>query len=144
VKRPARRFTAKVVGVTFVDGYPDNLLDLAEVQRRRERRDIDEPLAAVLIRNPDNQYDANAIEVHAPSAGMLGHLPKEIAARLAPLIDAGETWHAELGEVRISPEAPDQPGVDVHVRLIEDEDHPRWYEDHPRYEEYLDERGAGR
>jgi lysophospholipase L1-like esterase len=134
--RPARRFSAKVVGVTFVDEYPDNLLALAEIQRRREDRGFDEPLAAVLIRNPDNAYDTNAIEVHVPSEGMIGHLPKEIAARLAPCLDAGETWHATLSEVRISPEAPEQPGVDVHVERIKHRETDE--EGDSRYELYLD------
>lgn len=41
----------------------------------------------VLQRNPDNPYDANAIEVHTPSGIMLGHVNKEIAADLAPIMD---------------------------------------------------------
>ena len=120
MRRPAKRFTTKVVGVTFVDDYPDNLLDIASIQRRRERRGDEEPLPAILIRNPDNRHDANAIEVHTPSYGMLGHLPKDVAARLAPLLDAGETWQGELLSVRISREDPFQPGVDVYIEHIEE------------------------
>lgn len=135
MRRPAKRFTVKVVGLTFVEDYPENLLDLASVQRRAERRGDDEDLPAVLIRNPDNAHDPNAIEVHQPSVGMIGHLPAEVAARLAPCLDAGETWQAWLQGVRISPEAPEQPGVSVHVEKVERD------EDHPRHEEYLAERG---
>lgn len=138
MRRPAKRFTSPVVGVTFCEDYPDNLLDLARIQRRREARENDEPLVAILIRNPDNKHDANAIEVHQPSVGMIGHLPRDVAERLAPCLDDGETWHATLRPVRISAEAPEQPGVDVHVEKIETEDEGHR---HPRYEEYLAERG---
>jgi hypothetical protein len=121
VRRPAKRFTCPVVGVTFIGDYPDNLHDLARIQRRREQRQNEEPLVAILIRNPENKHDANAIEVHQPSVGMIGHLPRQVAERLAPCLDAGETWHATLEPVRISPEAPEQPGVNVHVERIEED-----------------------
>lgn len=121
--RPARRFTAKVVGLTFVDDYPANLHQLRDVQDTRQRR-TDEPLTAVLVRNAANAHDDNAVEVHSPAVGMLGHIPRPIAARLAPCLDAGETWAATLGDVRIDPEHPEKPGVDVHVRHVPpEEDH---------------------
>lgn len=118
MRRPAKRFTCPIAGVSFVDDYPDNLHDLASVQRRKERRGDDEELPVVLIRNPENRFDANAIEVHQPSVGMLGHLPKEIAARLAPCLDAGETWQAYLRPIRIHPDNPEQPGADVAVEHV--------------------------
>lgn len=49
----------------------------------------------VLVRNPDNPYDANAIEVHTPSGIMVGHINKEIAADLAPILDAEDGTVAE-------------------------------------------------
>lgn len=84
------RFITPVVGVTFVPAYPDNLLHLREAYERppapgnyplpdshgrimeleavRERMWDDhynwsgpEKLPAVLRRNPDNEYDANAL-----------------------------------------------------------------------------------
>lgn len=118
MRRPAKRFTCPVAGVTFVADYPDNLLDLASVQRRKERRGDDEPLTVILRRNPENAYDANAIEVHQPHVGMLGHVPKEIAERLAPCLDDGEIWQAWLGDVRIHPDNPEQPGVDIKVEHV--------------------------
>lgn len=134
MSRPAKRFSTKVVGLTFIEDYPENLHDLARIQRRREQRSNDEPLPVVLIRNPDNQHDANAIEVHQPSVGMIGHLPREVAARLAPCLDDGETWQATLLPVRISPEAPEQPGVDVRIERIEAEDEGRRSVDYETYE----------
>lgn len=107
--------------MTFIASYPGNLYEMADVQNRHTRRG-GEPLAAVLIRNPANRFDTNAIEVHAPFLGeMVGHLPAPIAAMLAQRMDAGETWAGTFSGVRISADNPDNPGVDVHVRLIEND-----------------------
>jgi hypothetical protein len=40
---------------------------------------------ACITRNPRNPYDSNALEVHTED-GMIGHVPRGIAAALAPLI----------------------------------------------------------
>ena len=61
--------------------------------------------ALELRRDPDNEHDANAIAVHAPGAAeQLGWVPRELAAEIAPLIDAGRPWAAVvLREQRASP-----------------------------------------
>jgi hypothetical protein len=102
-------FTVKVVGVTKQDGYPDNILSLQEGQK------------ITLVRNPDNEYDSNAIEVHCGVYNRLGHIPAKppapgkpgLAARLAPLLDAGERWGACVDAVLISDANPDQPGLSI-------------------------------
>ena len=108
-------FTAKVVGVSFVHGYPDNLHNLAAVQERAESSG--EPLAVVLVRNPDNEYDPNAIEVHVPALGekwgFIGHLSRPIAARVAPEMDHGVLWGAEIVSVLIDPIHMDRPGIEI-------------------------------
>ena len=59
-----------------------------------------------LRRDPDNPHDPNAIAVHCP-AGQLGWVPREVAAELAPQLDAGEPWSALLlRERRDSPRDP--------------------------------------
>lgn len=120
-----KRVTTKVVGVTFVDGYPDNLYRLQEIAAENYlsapgsfgNNERPEGLPVVLIRNPENAYDANAIEVHVPalgrSNGMIGHVPRDLAARLAPLIDGGEEWQAAIVAVLVSPENPSNPGIEV-------------------------------
>lgn len=96
-----------VVGVTFVDDYPTNLHRLAILHTHRT-----EDIELNLVRNPNNPYDSNAVEVRH-MVYMLGHLPKEVAARIAPLLDAGEDITATVFQVRISPENPNNPGLDV-------------------------------
>lgn len=63
--------TSNVVGVQYYKG----LVDVGEQVR--------------LIREPRNRYDQNAIAVQNIGHTQVGHLPRQIAAKLAPHIDAG-------------------------------------------------------
>jgi hypothetical protein len=115
------QFESSVVGVTFAPDYPQSVIQL-EIDHMMFG-DRDERMPALLIRNPDNEYDSNAIEVHSPGAGhIIGHLPKALAMKLAPRLDAGEIWQAEFTEVRVSDEAPDRPGIGVSIHRIHEED----------------------
>ena len=59
-----------------------------------------------LRRDPANEHDPNAIQVLA-SGEQIGWVPREIAAELAPEIDAGAAWAAiALREQRASPRDP--------------------------------------
>lgn len=97
----------RVVGVSFVPEYPENLRRLASKHAQRKAE-----LFVELRRNPDNKFDSNAVEVRF-FGEMLGHIPKDIAARLAPVIDAGNTYIASVYQVLINPEAPQYPGLDI-------------------------------
>jgi HIRAN domain-containing protein len=60
-----------------------------------------------LRRDPENEHDPNAVAVHLPGGEQVGWVPRELAAELAPLIDAGERWSAVvLREQRQSPRDP--------------------------------------
>jgi hypothetical protein len=60
-----------------------------------------------LRRDPENEHDPNAIAVHTAGGAMLGFVPREVAAELAPRLDAGEAWSAVvLREQRASPRDP--------------------------------------
>lgn len=117
-------FSTKVVGVSFVPSYPDNLyaLDRSAIEAERDG----EPLVAVLVRNPDNEYDANAIQVHVPALGdewgFIGHLTRPIAARMAPEIDAGLRWGGYVESVLIEPAHLDRPGISIRCVRVDEED----------------------
>jgi hypothetical protein len=111
----ADHFSSAVVGVTFVDTYPANLLDLHAVLLDRIGDFGDEPLPVILVRNPDNEHDPNAIEVHVPAVGMVGHLPAPLAAWFAPALDAGERWAASVEAINVHPSHPDRPGLTIEV-----------------------------
>lgn len=60
-----------------------------------------------LVRDPANEHDANAIKVLVAGGEQAGWVPRELAAELAPLLDAGEAWSAVvLRERRLSPRDP--------------------------------------
>lgn len=107
-----------VVGVSFTPDYPDNLHAVREsLDWWRDAAGHDyEGVSAVLIRNPDNPYDSNAVEVHVPAVGQIGHLNRYDAARLAPLVDAGQQFKCWVRDVRINPDHPDRPGIDILVQ----------------------------
>jgi len=68
-----------------------------------------EPGSALqLRRDPDNPHDPNAIAVHPTDGGeQVGWVPRELAAELAPELDAGKPWSAiVLREQRASPRDP--------------------------------------
>ena len=62
----------------------------------------------VLYRDPSNEHDPNAIAVHLALTGeQLGWVPRELAAELAPELDAATAWSAMvLREYRASPRDP--------------------------------------
>jgi hypothetical protein len=65
-----------------------------------------QPLA--LRRDAANPHDPNAIAVHAAGPGeQVGWVPRELAAEIAPGLDAGRPWSAVvLREQRASPRDP--------------------------------------
>jgi HIRAN domain len=60
-----------------------------------------------LRRDPGNEHDPNAIAVDTTDGAQLGWVPRELAAELAPQLDAGTPWSAvALREQRASPRDP--------------------------------------
>lgn len=103
----------RVVGVSFVAGYPDNVHRIRDsVNGRRPG----ESIPVVLQRDPTNPHDANAVEVHVPAVGRIGSVPAHIAADLAPSLEAGHRWHAHVEGVFVDDDHPDRPGVSVELR----------------------------
>lgn len=111
-------WTVKVVGVTFCPTYPRNLYALQSVLDQGPRY---EALVATLVRNPDNPHDSNAVEVHVPVLGehaKIGHVPKHIAARLAPELDGGQQWAAQVVGVKLDLEHEDRPGIQIECSRV--------------------------
>jgi len=118
-----KRVEFKVVGLTFIDAYPTNVQSLellvteAQVDALGWSSDaVDRPVDVVLIRNPENEFDRNAIEVHIPLLGrrsMIGHVPRLLAEKLSPSLDRGDVWESRVLSVLVSDENPDLPGVEV-------------------------------
>jgi hypothetical protein len=80
--RGTENMRISAAGVTF-ENRQRILLSLWDENQRRGL-----PLTGTLHREPDNKYDRNAIQIRIE--GMpIGYVPKQIAARLAPKMDAG-------------------------------------------------------
>ncbi|KZO90728.1 hypothetical protein CALVIDRAFT_568793 [Calocera viscosa TUFC12733] len=58
----------------------------------------------LLVREPSNRYDANAIQVLNIQRIQVGHIPKNVAARLAPLMDQDELQRVLDGFKRVNDE----------------------------------------
>ena len=105
-------FSTKVVGVSFHEEYPTNILRLVDDLYAFDT------VPARLVRDYSNPYDANAIRVKI-DGDFVGHLPKLIAASLAPDLDAGKQWVAEVEAVLINDGKVQQPGLKLKVWRVE-------------------------
>ncbi|KAK0742163.1 SNF2 family N-terminal domain-containing protein [Apiosordaria backusii] len=65
-------FESKIVGVRYYNG----VVTVGEV--------------VVSKREPSNQYDANAIRIDNVFGNQVGHIPRNVASKLAPYMDAGD------------------------------------------------------
>lgn len=110
-------FNTKVVGVTFEN-------------RQDALAGLEAGVELQLVRQPDNEFDGNAIAVQLLDGTQLGYLNRALAARLAPVMDAGESYSAavtaltggsaaEDGELRLpGPLGVRDPGVTDRSRGV--------------------------
>lgn len=110
----AHKFKVKAVGVTFSDDYPKNLYRIKD----RLENTPGGLIPAQLVREPDNEYDSNAVAVHIDGE-TIGHLPAPVAAKIAPHLDDNEPWHATVTDILITPGEEHQPGMNLSVRRTE-------------------------
>jgi len=66
-------------------------------------------------RQPDNEYDTNACAVFEPLGDQVGFLNRKLAAALAPLIDAGVEYDAEVAGIT---GGGDGESLGVNVRVM--------------------------
>jgi hypothetical protein len=90
------------------------------VENRRENimKYVKQGSKFVLTREPENEYDKNAILIELPVRGGkhkldLGYVPKETAAEIAPLIDSGIEFKATFRVCVIS----EKTGKLIHLYL---------------------------
>lgn len=98
----------RIAGVSRAEGYPRNLLDLVE------RLDREHGIRAELVRDLDNAHDLNAVSFRVEGRH-LGHLPADVAARWAPIIDDGWSVAAWAVRVAVHLDHRDKPGLDALV-----------------------------
>lgn len=59
-----------------------------------------------LVRDPGNKYSRNAIEVRTTSGHQIGFVPETEAVDLAPLLDAGHPYFAQIKKILIGRRYP--------------------------------------
>lgn len=73
-----------------------------------------------LERDPDNEHDANAVGVwlfdDEGNDALLGYVGKELAADLAPLLDAGHQSYINSHEIKYN---DDLLGLKIEIRVAE-------------------------
>jgi len=68
-----------------------------------------------MVREPDNKHDSNAIRVEL-GGKYLGHIPRHIAYKVAPLMDAGKRFIAMFVSRN---ESPYHDTVGLMVEIVE-------------------------
>ena len=102
----AESFNTKIVGVSF-EGRQDEIRSL-------------EPGEELLVeRQPDNEFDSQAIALIRESGAQLGYLRRQIAAELAPLMDAGTLYTARVEQVT---GGEDGRSLGVNIRVERDDE----------------------
>lgn len=99
IARDDRSLAARGLRVAGVAGAAQHHADAVGAE------DVGAGRALELRRDRGNEHDANAIAVYPAAGGeQVGWVPRELAAELAPDLDAGRSWSAVvLREQRRSP-----------------------------------------
>jgi hypothetical protein len=99
--RDAPELAARGLRVAGVAGAGRHHADALESDSAAPGRPLE------LRRDPANEHDPNAIAVHAADGLQVGWVPRELAAEIAPQLEAGRPWSAVvLREQRASPRDP--------------------------------------
>lgn len=101
------RLETKVVGVTFHDGYPGTFHKWSQLEPGRYPN-------CTLIREPDNEHDPNAVAVKVGRT-IVGHVPRDLAVRVAEVMDSGTEVTARVLSVETYPELPDNPTMTIEI-----------------------------
>lgn len=99
--------STKVVGVSFIEDYPQNIFRLSQRYASGES-------VVALERDPNNQYDNNAIKVVIDNE-MVGHIPAMLAKSIAPEMDRGIEWFADVESILVSVEKMENPGIKIII-----------------------------
>lgn len=88
---------------------------------------LEEGEELVLVREPGNAYDTNAIKVlHPENEIHLGYIEKDIAAELAPRMDDGEEFTCEMysreGTIKVRLAIDREDGEEEDEALDEDDE----------------------
>jgi len=76
--------------------------------------------AVLVVHQPDNEYDPNAVAVMSTAGQVLGYLPKKLAPRFTDPQHGGTpggSWHGEIVEFTEFEQTDGSPGRGLRIRL---------------------------
>ena len=76
-----------------------NLTGVTMDNRQNVIANLDPNTPILLVRDPFNQYDKNAISVKTIDGVMIGWIPRYYASILAPEIDSGVGWFCKIDKI---------------------------------------------
>ena len=101
-------FHTKIAGVTFVDRQ-------RTVSRLNRCGELDTGTELVLRREPNNQFDHNAIAVFTKSGEQLGYIPRDTAKSMALNMDRGQDYKAYVTALT-GGDAGSNYGVNIQIQ----------------------------
>lgn len=75
-------FFSNIAGVTHENRQ-------TTIRRLSRSGELDEDTELVAVRKPDNPFDGNAIALYTTDGQQLGFFKREVAERIAPILDTG-------------------------------------------------------
>jgi hypothetical protein len=119
--KPAIDFHSKVAGVTYEN-------------RQQVIKKLKDGDALILKREPNNPYDKNAIAVLTKSNEQVGYIGKDLAIKLAPLMDDGAIFEVNIS--KITGDGHTKKGVNIHITSNTKVSKPK--RTHNSYEDYYE------
>jgi len=98
IPEPGDTLTTNVVGVTY-EGRQDIL----------KTQNIGTPVR--LIREPHNEYDSNAIKIVLENGLSIGYINKDLASKIAPIIDDSNYLNGVDGEISSIYQVKNEPSI---------------------------------
>jgi hypothetical protein len=110
-RNASRSFYTKVAGVTKEN--PDG------ERRQKIIKELEAGERVILVREPDNKFDPNAIRVDS-GFGQIGYIPADTAANnLASLMDRGHKVKAEISEITGGVAGKRTRGVNLQISVFD-------------------------
>ena len=91
------QFYTKIVGVTFANQDGSDRQEIIEYLDDLLQQTSNVSLQ--LVREPQNSYDHNAIQVHDSQGRQIGYLSRSVSETLAPMMDNGIEVQCTLSQI---------------------------------------------
>jgi hypothetical protein len=105
-----------------LDSFYSKIAGVSRRQRAVVKCDVGDRL--LLVREPDNDHDSNAVKIMREDGDFLGYIPSETAEELAERMDAGEEAWAEI--TTLTGGTDDKPTRGVNIEVFLEKELAQW------------------